>query len=572
MKRNNSSAIHAIKAKINLVDVARRYIELRRMGNRWVAPCPFHQETKPSFSINEEEGFFYCFGCQASGDLFDFFGKINGLDFRETLEQLAEEAGIALESWTPDPQAERAQSLRRQCLRMYEVANSHFQHNLNGATGAPCRAYIEQRGLSQAIVETFELGWSQAEWQALSNALQRASFSAQQGVQSGLLATSDGGRVYDRFRGRLIFPIKSLAGQVVAFGGRIIGDDDQAKYINSSDSPIYKKGEHLYGLFQARRAITQHKEAMLTEGYMDVLTLHQYGYTNAVGVLGTALTPEQVKRLSGFCSSVDLLFDGDTPGRKAALRSCEMLLVRGMSCRVVLMPQGEDIDSLLRTSGTEAFEALRSSAPSGLDFCMQTLAGQAPRDIFAWVKHFLEQVEQPELLSYYSTRLAGGLGLKEAELRESVSKHTTKQGNAPTTKRSVPRRTHTCDREIMTFVVRYPQCLEALKAEGADLALHADWARTLWTKIEHYGSEHVFEHLSEREKTFWVRCRTGEVPPLTNEQEELEAVLRMLAEMQRKAQSASCMAALRQTGGMSDPEADIELLRALQETLGRFNE
>ncbi|MFI3271114.1 MAG: DNA primase [Pseudomonadota bacterium] len=573
MKRDRS-AIQAIKAKLNLVDIARRHLELRRMGNRWFAPCPFHQESTPSFSINEEEGLFYCFGCQASGDIFDFYGRMHGLDFRETIEQLADEAGITLDQWKPDPQAEQKQSLRRQCLRMYEVATAHFKHNLSeqmALGSAECRDYIKRRGLSDAIVQDFELGWSLPEWHGLGDALRRASFSPQQGVQAGLLAPSDRGQPYDRFRGRLIFPIKNLAGHIIAFGGRIIGGEDQAKYINSTDTPLYKKGENLYGLFQARRSISQLKSAMLTEGYMDVLTLHQFGYTNAVGVLGTALTPDQVKRLGGFCSMIDLLFDGDNAGRKAALKSCEMMLARGMKCRVVLMPQGEDIDSLLRSAGKEAFEKLRENAPDGLAFCIQSIASQSPADMIAWTKEFLAQVESPELLSYFITRITAGLGLNEAQVRENVSSRSTQSSGAQA-KTAVPQHRTSCDRELMTFTVRYPHCLPILRDARADLSLEADWARTLWAKIEHYGSEDVFEHLSEREKTFWVRCRTGEVPPLNNEQGELSAVLRMLDGLQMKSQSASCMAALRQTGGMSDPEADIELLRALQETLGRSNE
>lgn len=572
MKRRDGSVVQAIKSRLNLVDIARRYVELRRAGGRWMAPCPFHQETKPSFSINEEEGFFYCFGCQASGDLFDFYGRINGLDFRETLEQLAEEAGVALDDWKPDPRAQQEQSLRRQCLRMYDVARAHFVGNLAKREGQECRDYMQRRAIAPEIIESFELGWSLREWQSLADTLRRAGFAQGLAVKAGLLATSDSGRAYDRFRGRLIFPIKSLAGQVIAFGGRIIAEDDQAKYINSSDSPIYKKGDHLYGLYQARRAISQHKVAMLTEGYMDVLTLHQFGYNNAVGVLGTALTPEQVKRLSGFCSTVELLFDGDNAGRKAALRSCEMLLVRGMRCKVVLLPQGEDIDSLLHGAGRDAFESIRNEAPDGLDFCMRSLAAQAPRDMLDWTKGFLAQVEQPELLSYYITRLAGGLGLNEAELRDSLAERVKAHAAAPA-KKSVARGHASRDREIMTFAVRYPHCLPQLQEAGADLVLGTEWARTLWDKIERHGAEEVVDHLSEREKTFWIRCRTGEVPPLDNEKGELAAVRHMLADMQLKVQSASCMAALRQQmGGVSDPAADIELLRALQETLGRSHE
>lgn len=573
MRRRDNSVLQAIKGRLNLVDIARRYVELRRAGPRWVAPCPFHQETKPSFSIHEEQGFFYCFGCQASGDLFDFYGRINGLDFRDTVEALAEEVGIALDTFKADPKVQQEQSLRRQCLRMYEVASNHFRRNLTLPAGEECRAYIARRELAPAIVEAFELGWSLNEWQALADTLRRAGFSQQMTLQSGLLAASDSGRPYDRFRGRLIFPIKNLTGQVIAFGGRIIGQEDQAKYINSSDSPIYKKGDNLYGLFQARRSISQHKSAMLTEGYMDVLTLHQYGYTNAVGVLGTALTPEQVKRLAGFCSDIELLFDGDNPGRKAALRSCEMLLTRGMRCRVVLMPEGEDIDSLLHANGKEGFEALRKASPDGLDFCIRTVGGMAPREMLDWVRQFLKQVEQPELLSYYMTRLSGGLGLNEAELRDAVAAQVAPRHNEGAARTSSPRLSaeQTRDREIMTFAVRYPHCLSRLREAGADMALSAAWARQLWEKLEQFPSDEVVYQLSEREKGFWIRCRTGEVPPLDNEEGELAAVCQMLEGFQVRAQKASVSAALRRGAGAGDFEADKEYLRALQETLGRSN-
>ena len=275
----NARAIQEIKARLNLVDIARRYVDLKRNGPRWVAPCPFHQETKPSFSINEEEGFFYCFGCQASGDLFDFYGQINGLDFKETLEQLAEEAGVTLERGPQKHDGQPAgqtMSKRRQLLKIHEIAAAHFTENLSGRDGAECRDYMARRGISEEVAKLFGLGWSRRDWQSLAEVLRRAGFSESMGVEAALLGKSERGRAYDRFRGRLMFPIRSLSGNVIAFGGRIIANEDEAKYINSSDSQLYKKGEHLYGLQQARRAIATGKPAMLTEGYMDVVTLHQF--------------------------------------------------------------------------------------------------------------------------------------------------------------------------------------------------------------------------------------------------------------------------------------------------------
>lgn len=571
-------AIRAIKERLNIVDIARRYVDLKRNGPRWVAPCPFHQETKPSFSVNEEQGLFYCFGCHASGDIFDFYGRINGLDFRDTLEQLAAEAGVSLDRGPADPkrreQEQRERSGRRQMIKMYELAAAHFAAALDSPEGEECRAYIQKRGLSDEIVQRFGLGWARRDWQSLATALHRAGFNARMAAEAGLLGISERSqRAYDRFRGRLIFPIKSLSNQIIAFGGRIIADEEEAKYINSADTPLYKKGEHLYGLAQSRRGITTKGQALLTEGYMDVLTLHQYGYDNAVGVLGTALTPDQIKRLSGFTSRVTLLFDGDRAGRKAALRSCEMLLTRGLACTVVLMPDGEDIDSLLRTQGPEAFEALLAHAPDGLRFCVDVLRALAPRETVEWARNFLSQVEVPELVSPYASRLATQLQLSESELRQGAAQRrdTGTPRNGGTPQRPGGRaRQNMRDRQIMMYAVRYPERLDDLRDMGADLALQSDIARRLWDKLEEWGPETAAYHLDEREKNFWSFCRGAEAAPRDDGNKELEALRDDLDAYYASAQKLSLAAALRQNAG--DPDADVEYLRALQETLEKVHE
>lgn len=572
MVQRSSDAIQAIKNRISIADLVRRYVEVRPMGSRLVAPCPFHQETKPSFSINEEQGTFYCFGCQASGDIFDFYGRINGLDFRESLEQLAEEAGVQLDRFKPDPGASKARSHKRDMLTIHKLAAAHFVGNLPSPQARLCREYIRERGLSDEIVEKFQLGWSLDEWQALCDTLHRGGFRDDIAVECGLLSRSSGGRVYDRFRNRLMFPISGLSGQVIAFGGRVLpalAKEDDAKYINSSDSPIYKKGEHLYGLFQARRAIDVAKSAMLTEGYMDVLTLHQFGYANAVAGLGTALTPEQVKRLSGFCSTIELLYDGDGAGRKAAFKACKMLLVRGLACKVVLFPEGDDIDSLLRTQGVKIFEDLRSQAPEGLDFCISMLRSGSPRESVEWARAFLSEVEIPELFHRFASELASGLGLTESELRGAVLGRKQNNGQALPRRTAEQPRKVSRDREIMTFAVRYPHRLGDLRIYGADLALNAQWAYHLWDKLEKFSADEIFSALNEQEKKFWVRCRSAEAPPINkkNEESELYAIQRMLNVLQTSSHTDSVAAALRQ--GPADPDTQREYLRALMEARGR---
>ncbi len=572
----SKDAIRAIKERLNIVDLVRRYVELKRNGPRWVAPCPFHQETKPSFSVSEEQGMFYCFGCHASGDIFDFHSRINGLEFKESLEQLAAEAGVAIDRGrgkAGNQGAERERrSSRQQMLRMYELAAGHFSAALQSPEAAQCREYIERRGLSEDIVQRFGLGWARREWQSLADALRRAGFDARLAVEAGLLGQSGNGRAYDRFRGRLIFPIKNLSNQIIAFGGRIIAEEDEAKYINSSDTPLYKKGEHLYGLAQARRGITTKGRALLTEGYMDVLTLHQFGYDNAVGVLGTALTPEQIKRLSGFASQMVLLFDGDRAGRKAALRSCEMLLTRGLACNVVLMPEGEDIDSLLRGAGPEVFEDLQARAPDGLRFCVDVLKALAPRETVEWARNFLRQVELPELVSPYVSRLSGHLQLRQGLAAWHSQKQQDSRSRAPqrTAKPSLARQ-NMRDRQIMMYAVRYPERLDDLRALGADLAIQSPIARRLWDKIEELGEESSY-HLDQREKNFWNHCRGAEAAPRDSGDNELEFLRRDLDAYYASAQKSSVSAALRENTGTGDFAADLDYLRALQETLEKGHE
>lgn len=568
MKSND--VIQAIKSRISLADMARRYVELRPAGSRLVAPCPFHQETKPSFSINEEQGTFYCFGCQASGDIFDFYGRLNGLDFKETLAALAEEAGIRLDAYRSDPRAREQRSQKRDMLKMHELAASHFHSNLNAPSAAVCRSYIEERGISRELVEKFGLGWSMDSWQDLGESLRRAGFNLNAAVECGLQSKSQGGRTFDRFRNRLMFPIRNLSGQTIAFGGRIIPSlarEDDAKYINSSDSPIYKKGEHLFGLFQARPSIAVKKSVILTEGYMDVITLHQYGYTQAVGVLGTALTPEQIKRLSGFSSHLELMFDGDGAGRKAAFRSCEMLLSRGLSCRVVLFPDDNDIDSMLHTYGTDAVEELRAHAQDGIVFCISVLRGMAPREAVEWARRFLSQVDMPELFHRFAADLAAGLGLSEADLRGGVLERRRAASHGTITPRDVTPHGISRDREIMTFAVRYPHRLPDLQAAGADLALRSPWALKLWEKIAQYCSDQAFDELDPKEKNFWIRCRGEDAPPLDNEEGELSAIRQMLINLQKTSHMASVVAALRQ--GTASQETQREYMRALLEARGR---
>ncbi len=507
MGKYDSGAIAAIKDRLDIVEMVRRYVDLRPLSGRWTGPCPFHQETKPSFSVNPQLGYYYCFGCRASGDVIDFYREINGLDFKEALQQLAEEAGVELGSARPDPAATRRKRERSTSVALHKLAEEFYVRNLAAPSGKIARDYLAERKLSPEVVRAFGLGYSPDDWHGFENFARAKGHAPDDVVTAGLLVKNDKGNVYDRFRGRLMFPIHNLAGQVIAFGARTLTGDDP-KYLNSSESPIYIKGDNLYGLYQARRSIAHNKEALLTEGYTDVLSLHQFGFANACGVLGTALTENQVRRLAGFCSRLALVFDGDGAGRKAALRSAEMVLARGMTCRVVMLPDGEDVDSLLQTQGAEAFKALLAEAPEGLDFCLRVVSTQSTRELVEWADAFLGQLDQPEWRSPTITRIAQRLGFKEDEFRAKLAREgeaRAQQAPQPGATRHADRGDK-LDRQLMRFAVCNPQYVSRLSEIGMGRFLVSEFALCLWEKMEANPGRDVMHILTASEKRYWIEC------------------------------------------------------------------
>ncbi len=513
MPKVNPEQIQAIKERIDFLDLVRRYVSLRQAGERWMGVCPFHQESQPSLSVHPERGLFYCFGCHASGDVIDFYSQINGLDFVEAVRELAGEAGVELNT-QGDSHAGGQARLRKQCLDMHALAQNVFQQALGSRQGQAARDYLQERGFDQEIIDRFGLGWAPMAWNNLKTCLVKKGYAPEQGVQAGLLSQNQNGRIYDRFRSRIMFPIHNLGGKVVAYGGRIVGQGDP-KYLNSSETPIFKKGDLLYGLEQARRSVTQSKQALLTEGYADVLTLAQFGFENSCGVLGTSLTSTQVRRLAGLCTRVVLIFDGDRAGQQAALRSAEMILAAGLKVWVVSLPESEDVDSLLRSQGPEVLQELMHKAEEGLAFCLHMIThNAAPKDIMSWAVRFLSSLSQTSWRAYYLPRLAEGLHISESELRSALQdaqgpyRPHSKAKGAVGFQASGQR-----DRELLAFAVRCPQYLPKLRAQGLADLLRTDRGRRFWDKLCTHGSENILPFLDEGEKAFFVTCQLqGENP------------------------------------------------------------
>lgn len=557
----SADIIQDIKSRLDPAAIVQRYVELQPAGDRLTGVCPFHQETKPSFSLNPVSGLYYCFGCQASGDIIDFYCRINGLDFPQGLAELAGEAGVELGTQA-GPDTAQIQN-RKACFQMHELAQSFFAQGLQAAHGAQARTYLARRNLSEKTTELFGLGWSPNDWHGLEHYLQKHGFKPPLGVQAGLLSENKQGRIYDRFRSRITFPIRDLSGRVIAFGGRIIGEGEP-KYLNSSDSPIFKKGDLLFGLYEARKTITQTKVAILTEGYADVLALFQHGFHNACGVLGTALTTQQTQRLSGLCREVQLIFDGDRAGLQASLRSTEMILGFGLKVRVVKLPEDEDVDSFLQTRGAQKLHDLIQNASEGLAFCLEMISNNySPKQTMDWAGGFLKNLRNATWRAYYIPRLASGLGINESELREAL--HSSRpQHRKPSTSPTFEVKNSgeiQRERELLRFAILCPAYKEALVQEGLDHVLKTERGRQLWSKLLQYGHETILPHLDKGEKQFFIQCQMQE-SELSDPEIMWEEIRSFLLKRKKKAEQKRLQDALRKAQQSGD---EREVGRLLQE-------
>ncbi len=344
-------AVREIKDRIDIVELIGETVQLRRAGKSFRGLCPFHSEKTPSFHVSTDRQTYHCFGCGRGGDIYSFVMEREGLSFSETLAMLAERAGVTLER-RPD-RSERGNGVSR----AMDSALSFFRSSLAGAGGEGARKYLERRGISSGDAAGFEIGWSPPSWDSLKRDLEAGKIPLSDAMAAGLLAESDR-RQYDRFRGRIIFPIRDVQGRLVAFGGRLV-DGEGAKYINSPEGDLYSKRKTLYLLHSAKQSIRERGRSILVEGYMDAIKLHMAGFTEAVASLGTSLTEEQAALLKRFADQCLICYDADTAGQEATIRGMYVLQRSGLDIRVVVLPAGKDPDDLLAESdGAKRFLAL----------------------------------------------------------------------------------------------------------------------------------------------------------------------------------------------------------------------
>ena len=363
MAKLSGDTVEAVRQAADIVEIVSAHTDLRRQGGRWVGLCPFHEERTPSFSVEAQEKLYHCFGCGVGGDVFDFVQAKESIGFPEAVELLADKYGVELKREREDPQAE---ARRRQRVRLGELlertAGFYASYLWDSDEAAKARDYLRGRGLEEEVLRDFGVGYAPSAWDQVLTRGQRAGFSVAELRAAGLVQKGRTGGEYDRFRARITFPVRDRRGRVLGFGARALREDQRPKYVNSSETEIYRKSETLYGIDRARSAMAKAGQAIVVEGYTDVLALHQAGIEEAVGIMGTAITDEQIRALSGIVPEVVLALDADSAGQEAMLRAQRVAGDR-LRIRVALMPDGTDpADMLGGDGGPERFRRLVEGA------------------------------------------------------------------------------------------------------------------------------------------------------------------------------------------------------------------
>lgn len=441
-----------VRDAVDFLELVSARTELRRAGPaRYEGLCPFHDERTPSFGIDPAQKVYYCFGCQASGDVFTFVQETEGLDFKAALELLAERYGVELQREEEDPRAAEKRKRRERLLELLNRTSAYYERYLwESEEAAKAREYLSARGLSEAILREFRVGYAPSAWDRVLLASRRGGFSEAELYETGLAQRSkQNGQVYDRFRSRIMFPLADIRGRVLGFGARAMREDQRPKYLNTSDNEIYHKGLHLYGSDLARAHATRAGDVILCEGYTDVIAFHQAGMRNAVGLMGTALTGDQVGELARMAQTVLLALDADSAGQEAMLKASTLAAKRKLELRVVPLPAGTDPAELIQREGAEAMKKVveqavafvrfrveralaagDDSSPEGRDRIIEVL-----RPVFATLP---PSAMRMELTRIVSGRLALPERLAETLLASggAASGGSTAAGNAPGASRS----------------------------------------------------------------------------------------------------------------------------------------
>jgi len=420
--------IEEIKIRAHIVDIVSEYVSLKNAGKNYVGLCPFHSEKTPSFTVNPEKQIFYCFGCGEGGNVISFIMKIGNMSFPESIRHLADRFGIAIPVKKTGVQQRMIAGEHDILYRINALAARYFSRNLSSMDGKDALQYLNDRGIDHTVVRKFGIGYSYDGWNFLKNYLTGKKVPLNSAEKAGLIISNKKGQLYDRFRGRIIFPIEDMSGNVVGFGGRIIGKGEP-KYMNSPESPVYVKRKTLYGLYHSRSDIQKKNEAIIVEGYFDFLSLWAAGITNVVATLGTALTKEHVGLIRRLTKNMAIVFDPDEAGRSAVERGISLSLEEEMNARIVVLPEGEDPDIYVREHGRGAFDDAVQTAPSMVTYYIEYLikGGNTLAEKLESVKaavEFIGRIRDPIQRNLFVKTISEKLGIDQGILKSEVGKMT----------------------------------------------------------------------------------------------------------------------------------------------------
>ena len=462
-RREGHDLVEEIRSASDIVGIVGGYVRLKKAGRSFKGLCPFHKEKTPSFIVTPERQTFHCFGCGKGGDVFTFLMEMDGIGFPEALRTLAGRAGIRI----PERGNPKLREKRERQYALLQFAGRFYRSALGTGRGAKAQSFLKARGINGESAEKFGIGFAPDEWRSLRERALTEGFADQELVETGLAVPREGSPPYDRFRGRVLFPIRNVGGRVIGFGGRVLGEGEP-KYLNSPETELFRKGDALYGLSETKGEIRREGTALVVEGYTDLISLYQGGVTNVVAPLGTAFTPNQARMISHYAERAVLLFDGDEAGRKAALRSIETLAGESVRAEVAVLPDGSDPDQFLRDEGEEALRRLIDGSVGIVPFILDNAyAGSKERGIRAAVR-VMASVRDDIRLSLLIRETREKTGITEEVLLREVLRRRKEDAHSETSEAvrltPVPRkRMLDAERGIAYLGVEYPDLLPVIR-------------------------------------------------------------------------------------------------------------
>ena len=481
------SFINDLLGRVDIVGVIGDRVPLKKAGKDYQARCPFHDEKTPSFTVSQDKQFYYCFGCGESGTALTFLMEYERMPFVEAVEALAAQVGVEVPR-------ERSGRPERDNSGLYEImqqAERYFRKQLKGSKQAV--DYLRSRGLTGTVARDFGVGFAPDSWDGVQQALASNGGGSKVLLEAGLVSKNERGKVYDRFRGRILFPIRDIRGRVIAFGGRLLGDGDGPKYLNSPETPIFHKGEELYGLFEARKSVRNLNRLIVVEGYMDVIALAQCGVPNAVATLGTASGENHYRKLYRYVDEVVCCFDGDPAGRRAAWRALENALPtlsEGRRLKFMFLPEGEDPDTLVRRQGAEDFLARLENAAPAIEYLFDELVGGFDLDaiddrakLASLAMPYVNRVPAGALQDLMLDRVRELTGLRPDRASAAAGASTRSPG-------AVARRgTRGLTEHLLAMLLKRPDLLRTLSGEQLEAIVNRDGA-SLFRDVVKYVAEH----------------------------------------------------------------------------------